>query len=92
MPEDCFSGGVVEAGGAKDGIEQVWASNSLFAERVLALCAGNIEYSDHWHSARRLDSCRIGASEVICRMTFCQDHCHASNASGLASPTSRPEV
>ena len=92
MPEDGFSGVVVEAGGAKGGIEQVWASNPLFAERVLALCASNIEHSDHWHSVRQLDSYRIGASEVICRMTFCQDHRHASNASGLASPTGRPEI
>src|SRR5260370_22483399 len=43
------------------------------AERVLALCAGKIEHDERWHSVRRLDSCVIDDSEVIRRMTFCQD-------------------
>ena len=39
----------------------------------LPICAGKIEDGDNWHDVRRLDSCVIDASEVIRRITFCQD-------------------
>ncbi len=62
-----------KAGNAKDEIKRIAGSNPFEAERILALCAGKIEDGDNWHDVRRLDSCVIDASEVIRRITFCQD-------------------
>jgi hypothetical protein len=71
--DDGFSTVVDESGLAKTEIARIAESNPLEAERVLALCAGKIAHGDDWHSVRRLDSCVIDASEVVRRMTFCQD-------------------
>jgi len=71
--DDGFSGVVGEAGHAKDQIQNLRDANPMDAERVLALCAGKIRHDGGWHSVRRLDSCVIDGSEVIRRMTFCQD-------------------
>ena len=58
---------------ATDDIRQIADRNPLEAERVLALCAGKIGNTADWHGVRQLDSCVIDASEVIRRLTFCQD-------------------
>jgi len=71
--EDGFAAIVGESGHAKDDMERIADRNPLDAERVLALCAGKIGNTDDWHSVRQLDSCVIDASEVIRRLTFCQD-------------------
>jgi len=71
--DDEFSGVVSEAGDAANQVQAVYDNNPINGERVLALCAGNIENGDDWHSVRRLDSCAIDQSEVLMRMTFCQD-------------------
>lgn len=71
--QDGFSGIVNEAGNAEANIRQLSDHNPFAAERVLALCAGKIAATDNWHMVRQMDSCRIGASEIIFRLTFCQD-------------------
>jgi hypothetical protein len=71
--DDGFSAFVGESGHAKDQIQSISDANPMDAERVLALCAGKIEHDGNWYSVRRLDSCVIDYSEVIRRMTFCQD-------------------
>jgi hypothetical protein len=71
--EDGFCTIVNESGGAGDDLLRLAGANPLAAERVLALCAGRIEACVDWHRVRHLDSCVIDESEVICRLTFCQD-------------------
>ena len=71
--DDGFSAVVGESGNAESEIKRIADDNPLAAERVLALCAGEIVNDEDWHSISRLDSCSINASEVIHRITFCQD-------------------
>jgi hypothetical protein len=71
--QDGFAAIVGESGNAKDEIQKVSARNPIEAERVLALSAGRIGHADDWHGVRQLDSCAIDLSEVIRRITFCQD-------------------
>ncbi len=71
--EDGFSCIVGESGKAKDDVEQIADANPLAAERVLALCAGKISFRENWHSVCEVDSFVIDATEVIRRITFCQD-------------------
>ena len=73
VAEDGFSAVVGESGHAKNEIRRISDGNPLEAERVLALCAGKIGHGEDWHGVSRLDSCVIDASEVIRRITFCQD-------------------
>lgn len=72
-PTDGFETVVAECGNAQHDIAQLADVNPFNAERVLALCAGSIGTDANWHHLRKLDSCGIEASEVIRRMTFCQD-------------------
>ena len=71
--DDGFSVVVGESGEAKDEIQRIANNNPLEAERVLALCAGKIVQGGDWHMVQQLDSCVIDSSEVILRLTFCQD-------------------
>lgn len=71
--DDGFAGIVGECGEAREKLEELADANPIFAERVLALASGKVGPNEHWHAVRQLDSCRIEASEVIRRMTFCQD-------------------
>jgi hypothetical protein len=71
--DDGFSAFVGECGQAKEQIQSIHDTNPMDAERLLALCAGKVKHDGNWYSVRRLDSCVIDASEVIHRMTFCQD-------------------
>ena len=71
--EDGFAAVVGECGDARDEIRRIADRNPLEAERVLALCAGKIGNTADWHGVRQLDSCVIDSSEVIRRLTFCQD-------------------
>jgi len=71
--DDGFDAIVANAGAAKDEIERLSSKNPFVAERLLALSVGEIGGSEDWHRVRNLDSCAIDSSEVIRRLTFCQD-------------------
>ena len=71
--EDGFSAVVTQTGNAQRDIATLAAHNPFSTERVLALTAGEFGTSDTWHIPRKLDSCGIEATEVIRRMTYCQD-------------------
>lgn len=69
---DGFAAIVNTCGGAANSISSLATVNPLYAERSLALCAGAIPSAD-WHETARLDSCSIDRTEVVCRITACQD-------------------
>ncbi len=71
--DDGFASIIAESGDAKDDLMRISEGNPLEAERVLALCAGEIEANDDWHNVRSLDSCIIDVSEIVRRITFSQD-------------------
>lgn len=70
---DGFSAVVTECGPASHSIASIAAQNPISAERVLALTVGKVGASDKWHTVKQIDSCGIDKSEVIYRMTYCQD-------------------
>jgi len=69
---DGFAAIVAESGNASADIQALASASPLRAERTLALCAGQISQSD-WFSPKKLDSCLIGTTEVMRRITACQD-------------------
>lgn len=69
---DGFAAIVAESGNASADIQALACANPLRAERTLALCAGQIAQND-WYSPKKLDSCMIGTTEVMRRITACQD-------------------
>lgn len=71
--EDGFSNIVGEAGDASTNIKDISNLNPFVAERVLALCSGRVGSRVDWYSVTQLDSCVIDASEIVFRITFCQD-------------------
>ncbi len=71
--DDGFSTISGECGDAELNILTLAASNPFSVERVLALCAGKIETGQDWHVLKNLDSCSIDSSEVVRRLTACQD-------------------
>ena len=71
--DDGFSTVADESHNAKHEIKRLSNENPFAAERLLALCAGKIGHDENWHAVCVLDSCIIDASEVIRRLTFCQD-------------------
>ena len=72
-PADGFSSIVAECGDAQKEVKRVADDNPFAAERILALCVGKIGDSDRWYTLKHLDSCSIDLSEVVRRITFCQD-------------------
>jgi hypothetical protein len=72
--DDEFSKFVEEAGDARDDLQDLSTRNPLFAERILALSVGKAGVGINWHGPRRLDSLSIDGTEIIKRMTFCQDN------------------
>jgi hypothetical protein len=70
---DGFDDEVIESGGAATQLTSIASVNPIHAERVLALCSGNIKGSEQWYLVDRLKSCSIDESEIIHRITFCQD-------------------
>lgn len=46
----------------------------LDMERLLALTAGSANGMESWFTAKEVDSCRIGADEVVKRVTVAQDN------------------
>jgi len=73
-PNDGFAVAVQEAGDALGQMQALAAVNPLHAERALALAAGKAGPDTGWYRPRLLDSCVIERTEVIKRMTFCQDN------------------
>lgn len=73
VAEDGFSAVVSESGNAQNEIKRIADGNPLEAERILALCAGEVNHNEDWHKVQFLDSCVIDSSEVILRVTFAQD-------------------
>jgi hypothetical protein len=69
---DGFAAIVGECGDASTDIQDMASANPLKAERALALSAGQITQSD-WYSPKKLDSCLIQTTEVMRRITACQD-------------------
>ena len=72
--DDGFSAVVSESGNAQTEIKRIADFNPLEVERILALCAGEIESNEDWHKVNCLDSCVIDSSEIIQRVTFAQDN------------------
>lgn len=71
--QDGFADVLSECGNAKDDIKRLADANPFNAERVLALSVGTVGADPKWYHPGKLDSCGIDESEVIRRMTFCQD-------------------
>jgi hypothetical protein len=69
---DGFAAIAAECGDAANDIALMASANPFCAERALALCAGQISQYD-WHTLKKLDSCIIGPSEIVRRVTACQD-------------------
>jgi hypothetical protein len=70
--DDGFSAIAHNSGGARSELLRLARENPFAAERALALTAGKVA-TDSWHNVRHLDSCCIDSSEIIQRITFCQD-------------------
>ena len=69
---DGFAAIVAECGKATDDIWTLASTRPLCAERTLALCAGQVSQFD-WYTPKKLDSCLISTSEIVRRITACQD-------------------
>jgi len=72
--DDGFSAIAKEAGAAKVGLEKMRSENPISTERVIALCSGNIRDEMKWHNVQQLNSCVIDSTEIVKRITFCQDN------------------
>jgi len=72
-PDAGFSAEVTHSGAAESDIKRIAEADPLAAERLLALCAGKIAKREDWYELRQLDSCVMDSSEIILRVTFCQD-------------------
>lgn len=72
--DDGFPGIAAHAGNAAHDITTLSQTAPLAVERVLAICAGSPISSPDWHKVTKLDSCKIDTSEVVRRVTFCQDN------------------
>ena len=70
---DGFLAIVNECGGAADQVSAVFNVCPLACERLLALCAGNADMKSDWFLPDKLDSFLLDQSELIKRLTFCQD-------------------
>ena len=71
--DDGFLDIVNNCGGAADQVSAVFNACPVVCERLLALCAGNADVKLDWFHPAKLDSFSIGQSELINRITFCQD-------------------
>jgi hypothetical protein len=71
--DDGFSVIVGEAGEAAPDVTKASSRSPVGAERLLALSAGQVKEGADWFDVRRLDSFNIDSSEVVFRMTYCQD-------------------
>lgn len=72
-PDDGFAVQSAESGGAQQALTDIAAQNPFVAERILALSSGRISSQNPWHAIKNVDSCIIDSTEVVKRITFCQD-------------------
>ncbi|MEI6654298.1 MAG: hypothetical protein WCP45_05985 [Verrucomicrobiota bacterium] len=72
--EDGFTALSEQSGPAKEELRCIAKRNPIEVERVIALCVGDICHQGDWYSVQRLESFGINATEVINRLTFCQDN------------------
>lgn len=70
--DDGFSSIVHESGDARNTLMALAESNPFAAERALALAAGKVSKYE-WYLLNEIDSCTITLSEVVNRVTACQD-------------------
>lgn len=82
--DDGFSSIAKEAGTAKVALEKMRSKNPISTERVIALCSGNIRDEMKWHSVQHLNSCVIDSTEIVKRITFCQDNDAVASAFRIA--------
>lgn len=73
VARDGFDDVLAESGSASDELRRICSASPLAVERVVALSAGRITSGESWHNVRSLDSCMLDATEIIRRITFCQD-------------------
>lgn len=73
VANDGFASFVQHSNSAQHELGRITLVNPFATERILALCAGEIGHKQNWHSLQNLDSCKIDLTEVIHRITFCQD-------------------
>jgi hypothetical protein len=73
VTDDGFSAIVHHSNQAQHELTRLSTLNPFITERILALCAGAFENNESWHRVRELDSCIIDTTEIIRRITFCQD-------------------
>lgn len=73
LMDDGFSALSFEAGKAQTQLIALATQNPIAAERVITLCAGDMKLLPNWYAIKKLTSCEIDATEIIKRVTFCQD-------------------
>lgn len=71
--DDGFVAIASESGAGEADLVQLVSNNPFAVERVLALCAGRIAHHAEWFSVKNLDSCTIESTEIVRRITACQD-------------------
>lgn len=73
---------VVEHGGlAKARLLEIANVNPFEVERIVALSSGEMGPLQDWFTVQKLESCTINQSEVVRRVTFCQDPDHDAGKS-----------
>jgi hypothetical protein len=70
---DGFTSLASEAGKAEKQLINLASQNPFAAERAIAISAGDIGVQPSWFSVSHLSSCKIDETEVVKRITFCQD-------------------
>jgi len=69
---DGFSAILAQSGNAQDEVRRLYTASPVATERALAVCAGKIDTGE-WYKVSALDSFGIETTEIIKRITFCQD-------------------
>ena len=69
---DGFAAIIDQSGAAQNAVQDAYNVSPLAAERALALCAGKIG-PGAWYEVGALDSFEIATTEIVRRITFCQD-------------------
>lgn len=72
MASDGFAAILPQSGNARSELKRLYDASPIAAERALAVCAGKVGIGE-WYKVNTLDSFRIETTEVIRRITFCQD-------------------
>lgn len=77
---DGFDAIAGEAGSVKARIMEIAETRPMDVERLLALSVGEIGTHYTWHKPALLDSCVLDSTEIVRRITFCQDTDKAASA------------